>query len=95
MIRKIVILVSWLTVCLCTKVRFDQYRVYSLAVENVQQAMQLQNIESHSMGYDFWKSAAVGMNAEVMVPPHLLADFEHLAQSLNISYSLKIENVQR
>lgn len=88
-------IVSCLAVCLATKVRFDQYRVYSLAVENVQQAMQLQNIESHSMGYDFWKSPAVGKDAEIMVPPHMLANFEDLVQSLNISYNLKIENVQR
>lgn len=94
MFRNIFVLVSSLILWVSTKERFEQYRVYRLAVENVHQAMQLHSLESQSIGYDFWKSPAVGMNADIMVSPKMLADFEHLAKSLNINYTLKIENVQ-
>lgn len=78
------------------KIKYDQYKVYTLAIDNINQANVLELAASNpSSGYDFWKSPILGRNAEIMVPPHKLADFHHLVQSINISCHLKIENVQR
>lgn len=76
------------------KARFDNYRVYSLNVETVEQLKELKKLDENSDGFEFWKLADVGREADLMVPPHKYADFEELVESLNISYYLKIRNVQ-
>ncbi|XP_037038856.1 zinc carboxypeptidase-like [Bradysia coprophila] len=76
------------------KARFDNYRVYSLNVETVEQLMELKKLDGNSDGFEFWKLADVGREADLMVPPHKFADFEELATELKISYYLKIHNVQ-
>lgn len=95
MFREILLVICCISTTFSSKVRFDQYQVYTLHVESVEQAKILQNVESNPSGFDFWKSPAVGDWADVMVPPHKLADFEEMIQSANISYQLKINNVQR
>lgn len=78
------------------KIKYDQYKVFTLAIENINQANVLQFAASNpNSEYDFWKSPILGQNAEIMVPPHKIADFNELVQSINISCLLKIENVQR
>lgn len=76
------------------KARFDNYRVYSLNVDTVEQLKELKKLDGNSDGFEFWKLADVGKEADLMVPPHKFADFEELVEALNISYYLKIRNVQ-
>jgi len=76
------------------KARFDNYRVYTFNVVTVEQLKELKKLDGNSDGFEFWKLADVGKEADLMVPPHKFADFEELAQSLKLSYYLKIRNVQ-
>lgn len=76
------------------RARFDNYRVYSFNVETVEQLKELKKLDGNSDGFDFWKLADVGKEADLMVPPHKYADFEELMAALKISYHLKIRNVQ-
>jgi len=82
------------TVAAIEKARFDNYRVYSLNVDTVEQLKELKKLDGNSDGFEFWKLADVGKEADLMVPPHKFADFEELVESLKISYYLKIRNVQ-
>lgn len=96
MFRQIFLISLQLTICLCATVRFDNYHVYSIAVENVDQFSILQNIELYSNDYyDFWTSPSIGRESIVMIPPHKFADFEDLTKSLNLSYILKINDLQK
>lgn len=95
MFRYILLLCLQITICLCGKVRYDSYHVYNIAVENVEQSKILQEIELNSSGYDFWTSPSIGRESDVMVPPHKMADFQDLAKSLNLNYTLKIHNLQK
>lgn len=76
------------------KARFDNYRVYSLNVDTVEQLNELRKLDGNSDGFEFWKLGDVGKEADLMVPPHKFADFEDLVQSLKITSYLKIRNVQ-
>lgn len=76
------------------KARFDNYRVYSLHVETVEQLLELKKLDGNSDGFEFWKLADVGRETDLMVPPHKFADFEELVAALKISSYLKIRNVQ-
>lgn len=79
---------------LAGKARFDNYRVFSFDVANVDQAKFWHQIEEQFSDYDFWSGPRVGRESAVMVPPHKLADFDELAILSNTTYQLKIENVQ-
>lgn len=82
------------TVAAVEKARFDNYRVYCLNVETVEQLKELRKLDGNSDGFEFWKLADVGKEADLMVPPHKLADFGELMESMKISHYLKIRNVQ-
>lgn len=75
---------------LASSARYDNYRVYSVNVENVDQFHQLQSIENE---YDFWRSGNVGQHADIMVAPHKVDEFETFIANLNSS--IKVDNVQR
>lgn len=75
---------------LATTVRYDNYRVYRVNVENIDQFHQLKSIENQ---YDFWKSGHVGQYSDIMVAPQNVAEFEKFVANLNSS--LKVDNVQR
>ncbi|KAL9706931.1 hypothetical protein quinque_010449 [Culex quinquefasciatus] len=80
----------------CEPVRFDNYRVYEVSIDNADQLSVMQHLEQFSDGYSFWESPVqTGMTVNVMVPPHKIADFEELGSQMQISFKLKIENVQK
>lgn len=76
------------------KARFDNYRVYGLNVDTVEQLKELKKLDGNSDGFEFWKLVDVNKEADLMVPPHKFADFEEMMHALQISYYLKIRNVQ-
>lgn len=76
------------------KARFDNYRVYSLEVDNDEQLTLLRQLENTDR-YEFWRSPTyIGRNVDVMVAPHQAADFSELLDGSNIKKNLMIENVQ-
>jgi len=74
---------------LALTVRYDNYRVYSVKVENANHLRQLESIESQ---YDFWKSGNVGQHSDIMVAPHEIDEFEKFIENMNSS--IKVNNVQ-
>lgn len=78
------------------KARFDNYRVYSLSVENEEQLNILREIDNlQSSGYEFWRGpTAVGRNVDIMVAPHLFGDFAALLTKYNIESTVITRNVQ-
>lgn len=77
------------------KARFDNYRVYSIAVETKEQLNLLKEIEETSDSYSFWESPAkVPSTADIVVPPHQFAHFGELITKFNLKTKLNIANLQ-
>ncbi|XP_058821058.1 zinc carboxypeptidase-like [Topomyia yanbarensis] len=78
------------------KVRWDNYRVYEVFIENDKQLDALQYLELHSYGYIFWQSPVQrNMKLRIVVPPHKTGDFEGMVQRLDLESSVKIDNLQQ
>lgn len=77
------------------KARFDNYRVYSLDVQNEYQLNILNELSNNPNGFEFWRGAShVGRNADIMVAPHQIATFDELVRSIDIKSRLMVENIQ-
>lgn len=73
------------------KIRYDNYKVYTVIPRDIQQIRILQNLD----GYDFWsRMKGMGLPVDIMVPPELRRDFENVTYSNKIPVSVKINNVQ-
>lgn len=76
------------------KVRFDNYKVYRATPTNKQQLQLLKDLES-SGAYSFWSEVGrVNNPVDIMVPPHLQADFREIAALSGIPTELFMQNVQ-
>lgn len=83
-------------VSFCEKARFDNYRVYSIQIENDEQLKVLQGLESNQDGLVFIEAPISTASAtEILVPPHKLADIKDLFEKFNMKSDIKFENFQR
>lgn len=77
------------------KARFDNYRVYTISIQNEKQLKTIQALENNPDGYLFWSdSTVVGGRVDLMVAPHKFAEYSELANNLSFDSKLKIANVQ-
>ncbi|XP_055307071.1 zinc carboxypeptidase A 1-like, partial [Sitodiplosis mosellana] len=82
--------------CLGEKARYDNYRVYSIEVENEQQLEVLKDFESGPNGISFLETpTGIQQTAEIIVPPHKFADIVDLFEKLKLKNHLKIANLQK
>lgn len=92
----LVVLLIAVNVIAMEKARFDNYRIYSIGVENDEQLQVLQNLESHQDSIQFIMPPTVNQTSvEVIVPPHKFADFSELCDKYQMKNQIKIENLQR
>ncbi|XP_055308561.1 uncharacterized protein LOC129572592 [Sitodiplosis mosellana] len=82
--------------CLGVKARYDNYRVYSIEVENEQQLEVLKDFESGRDGISFLKTpTGIQQTAEIIVPPHKFADIGDLFEEQKLKNHVKIANLQK
>ncbi|GLG98822.1 Zinc carboxypeptidase A 1 [Gryllus bimaculatus] len=78
------------------RARFDSYRVYRVVPHNEDQLTVLKHLQKSLDELDFWKGPGrVGVPVDIMVPPHLLPDFEDTIKGNNMNGDLYIKDVQR
>ncbi|ALC43750.1 CG14820 [Drosophila busckii] len=76
------------------QVRYDDYKVYEVKIENLQQ-LQLLNAQEQRLQLSSWREPRfAGDSADVMLPAESVQAFEQLLQRQHLNYSLKISNVQ-
>lgn len=93
---QILIVFGSLFVIFGEKARFDNYRVYSIDVENDKQLEVLLELENHQDGLSFMMPPTTNQTfAEIIVPPHKFADINELFDKFEMKNELKIENLQR
>lgn len=86
---------SILSITTSTKLRFDNYRVYSFAVDTENQLEHLQKLEATPNGWEFLEYPILGRESELLVPPHKVAEAHELFKSLQLKYRLKTRNIQQ
>lgn len=92
----VVLIVAQISVSFCEKARFDNYRVYSIKIENENQLQILQELENNPDGVIFTKAPfAVNIYAEIVVPPHKFADIFELLQENKFENEMKSDDLQR
>ncbi|CRK92462.1 CLUMA_CG006024, isoform A [Clunio marinus] len=75
--------------------RFDNYRVYSIEVQSNIQLKILNELSETSDSYNFWEvPTKVGVNADLVVPPHQFAHFGEIVDKYNLTTNLIISNLQ-
>lgn len=91
----VAIFIACFAVAFGEKVRFDNYRVYSLNVTNEKQLKALHELEDSTDGTTFLESpTGVGQVAELLVPPHKFADVAELFEANDIKNHIKTRNLQ-
>lgn len=78
------------------KIRYDDYRVLSVNIANEQQLKVLLNFEKSRDGVSFFEMPnAADQTADLVIPPHELADIKGLLRTHGIKNRIKIENLQK
>uniref|UniRef100_A0A1B0CK34 Zinc carboxypeptidase A 1 n=1 Tax=Lutzomyia longipalpis TaxID=7200 RepID=A0A1B0CK34_LUTLO len=78
---------QWQGCAVGVKDRFDNYKVYTVNVDNEAQLKVLFDLENVAFSsYDFWKRPTkVGLPVDIMVPPHKASEFDEIMRSLSFT----------
>nr|AAT36730.1 carboxypeptidase A [Aedes aegypti] len=89
-------LVATLAVALSERARFDNYRLYRIQVETIQQLEVLQAVEQLGDGYSFWSEPVnVDSHVELVVPPHKFGEFGELVERYELQAELSVSNLEQ
>lgn len=95
-LKIITIIIFFATVVLSKQLTFHDHKVFSVKVQTEEQYEVLSKLEDiGSDGYSYWKEPILGRDADIVVPPHKLNDFNTLVETLNLNSTLKIKNIQQ
>lgn len=84
------------TAAAAEKARYDNYRVYSVKVENEKQLEVLQELENNEHGVMFMKSPTIAQkSAEIIIPPHKLAHLTDIFNKCGMKSSITVDDLQK
>uniref|UniRef100_A0A4Y0BR26 Peptidase M14 domain-containing protein n=1 Tax=Anopheles funestus TaxID=62324 RepID=A0A4Y0BR26_ANOFN len=89
----VVLLFSAIIVCQAENKKFDNYKLYTLYVEDDEQAEELHKWYS-SGNLDFWSYGMLNESVTVMISPELQTYFETMVDEVQLESELVEENVQ-
>ncbi|XP_058126454.1 zinc carboxypeptidase A 1-like [Anopheles coustani] len=82
-------------VCFAEPARYDNYRVYKLSIERIEQLELLQLIEQSPDGYAFLSDPVhINTTVKLVVPPHKVAEFAELNEKFSLKAEVAFENLQ-
>lgn len=77
------------------KIRFDNYRVYSVKIENEKHLEVLKELENNSNGLMYIEAPVyVHRAAELVVPPHNFSNIEEFFKTNEFKHEIKTNNLQ-
>ncbi|KAL7734652.1 hypothetical protein ACLKA6_010952 [Drosophila palustris] len=77
-----------------SEVRYDNYKVYNVQIEDAKQ-FELLNGKEKTLQLSSWREARhLGESSDFMLPPQSQQDFENLLIINHMNYTIKIDNVQ-
>ncbi|XP_039434693.1 zinc carboxypeptidase-like [Culex pipiens pallens] len=90
------VLLAATSVALAEKARFDNYRLYRIQIDSVQDLEVLQAIEQLREGYTFWaEPVQLNSHADLVVPPHKFAEFGELVERHGLRAELTVTDLQK
>lgn len=91
----LIIFLSFSIVVFGEKIRYDNYRVYSIKVENEKQLKLLQDLKNFRDGILFMEDPiSLHRTIDIVVPPHKCTNISDLFESYGMKNQIKIENLQ-
>lgn len=94
-LKAIFVLIFLTTLVTSKQLKFYDYKVFSVKVETEEQLNVLSNLENDAEGFSYWKEPILGRDADLVVPPNKLNEFNDLVSALNLNTTLKISNIQQ
>ena len=92
----VAIFIACFVVAFGEKARFDNYRVYSINVENEEQLKVVREISGYTDGILFLNTpSGVGQSGTLIVPPHKYADVAELFEAYKIKNEMTASNLQK
>lgn len=80
----------------CEKLRFDNYRVYLVWIQNPGHLEILQELENDQDGLSFLEAPSPSCDTvEIVVPPHQFTELTELFEKYKMKFEMKISNLQR
>lgn len=79
----------------CDKVSYENYRVYSVRLENESQAKILEAFESWHDDLIFLTSPSTQIATDIIVPPQKLAAINAFLSRYALDFEIKTENLQK
>lgn len=77
------------------RARYDNYRVYSVRIENEQQLKVLKDLDNNRDGWSFMTSPmSISQSVDILIPPHKFASISDLFETHNLENAIKINNLQ-
>lgn len=93
---ELTIFVACFAVVFAEKARFDNYRIYSVNIENDEQLNVLRDLQNYPDGITIQTmSDRVGQAVHLTVPPHKFADISELFETFKFKNQIKTENLQK
>lgn len=90
------IFVACFAIAFAEKARFDNYRIYSVSIENDHQLNVLRELQNYPDGITFQAMPTrVSQIVDLIVPPHKFADISELFESYEFKNKIKTENLQK
>lgn len=88
--------VACFAIVFADKVRYDNYRIYSVNIENDRQLNVLLELENNPDGIQFQTLPnRVGQIVHLIVPPHKFADILELFETYKFKNQIRTDNLQK
>lgn len=92
----VIFVVCFWQIVFCEKVQYDNYRLYSVNIENVEQLNVFRELEIHSDGIILQAiPTGLGQIVDVIVAPHKTADISELLERYEVKNRVKCDNLQK
>lgn len=89
-LKSILVIIFLSTVVWSQQLTFHNFKVFSVKVQTQEQLKALSDID-----YTYWKEPILGKDADIVVPPYKLNEFNDFVSALNLNTTLKISDIQR
>lgn len=77
------------------KFRFDNYTLYKIIPNNVEQIKVLQNLEDLDNRYDFWSDPVpTAQYVNILSSPQNKAELEHVLKGNGMAFEITMSNIQ-
>ncbi|KAJ6649863.1 Zinc carboxypeptidase A 1 [Pseudolycoriella hygida] len=94
-LKGILAIIFFASVVWSRQLTFHDFKVFSVKVENEEQLRILKTLENDDDGFSYWKDPILGRDADIVVSPNKLNDFNDLVSALKLNSTMKIANIQK